>query len=70
VRHVLTFFVVVVVDFTSYALWPVKFLNQLLKLRILLDILVGLLGRGIGPSQGLYLYRIVQHRKPGYTSMP
>jgi len=28
-----------------------------------LDILVGLLGRGIGPSQGLYLHRTAQHRK-------
>jgi hypothetical protein len=25
--------------------------------------LVGLLGRGIGPTQGLYLHRITQHRK-------
>jgi hypothetical protein len=33
--------------------------------------LVGLLGRGISPTQGLYLHRTTRHRKKcGHTSMP
>jgi hypothetical protein len=37
----------------------------------LLGQLVGLLGRGISPTQGLYLHRTTQHRKKrGHTSMP
>jgi hypothetical protein len=33
------------------------------KLWSLLDMFVGLLWRGIGPSQGLYLHRTAQHKK-------
>jgi len=29
-----------------------------------LSILVGLLGRGIGPSEGIYLHRTRQHKEP------
>jgi hypothetical protein len=46
-----------VLRFTNYQ-------NQLLKRCVLSDILVGLLGRGIGQSYGLYLHRTAQHRKP------
>jgi hypothetical protein len=38
-------------------------------MNLFLDILVGLLGQGIGLSQGLYLHRTTQHRKT-HTSMP
>jgi hypothetical protein len=31
--------------------------------------LVGLLGRGIGPTQGRYLHSIAQHREGGHKSM-
>jgi hypothetical protein len=34
-----------------------------LKLMNLFGKMVGLLGRGIGPTQGLYLHRTTQHRK-------
>jgi len=44
------------------ALVPIKFQNLLLKLWIHLDILVGLLELGIGPYQGLYLHKTLQHR--------
>jgi len=30
---------------------------------LLRHLLVGFLGRGIGPSQGLYLHRTARHRK-------
>jgi hypothetical protein len=53
----------VAVRFTDYILWPVPIQNQLLKLWILSDVLVVLLGRGIGPSKGLYLHRTAQHSK-------
>jgi len=32
--------------------------------------LVGLLGRGISPAQGLYLHRTTQHRKTLTKSIP
>jgi len=32
-------------------------------MNLFLDILIGLLGWGIGLSQGLYLHRTAQHRK-------
>jgi hypothetical protein len=37
--------------------------SQLLKFMNLFGQLVGLLGRGISPTQGLYLHRTTQHRK-------
>jgi hypothetical protein len=49
--------------FTEWALWPLSNQNQFLKQWILLNILVGLLGRGISPSQSHYLHRTAQHKK-------
>jgi hypothetical protein len=40
-----------------------RFRIYFVKLMNLFGQLVGLLGRGIGPTQGLYLHRTTQHRK-------
>jgi len=40
------------------------------ELRILLNVLVGLLVRGIGPSQDLSWHRTAQYRKNEHTAMP
>jgi hypothetical protein len=47
------------IRFTDYALWPAPNYNELLKLRILLDILVELLGQGsthhkVSTNKGLH----------------
>jgi hypothetical protein len=44
--------------------------NELLKLRNLSDILVELLGRGIGPPQGLHLHRVANRDKRGHIFTP
>jgi len=49
-------YIFVVINFTDWALWTVQIQNKLIKLQILLDILLGLLGWGIGSSLGLYLH--------------
>jgi len=52
---------------SDQTLWPVRIQNLTSEImNLFLDILVGLLGRGIGSSsQDHYLQRIAQHRKTG-----
>jgi hypothetical protein len=59
-------------SFKDWASWPVPVSELIfLKLMNLSGQLVGLLGRGIGPTQGLYPHT-GQHNteKRGHTSMP
>jgi hypothetical protein len=55
--------VLIILHFTDYALRPPPIQHYLLKLWTNFDILVGLLGLGIGPLQGFCLQTKEQHRK-------
>jgi hypothetical protein len=50
------------VRFTDWTPWPVPIQTWFLKVLILSHILVGHLGRGIGPSQCFHLHRTAQER--------
>jgi hypothetical protein len=48
---------------TDWASWPVPVQSLFSEIYVSIGQLVGLLGRGISPTQGLYLHRTTQHRK-------
>jgi hypothetical protein len=65
------FFIIINISFKYQASWPVPVQNLFSEKYETIGQLVELLGRGIGPTQGLYLH-IGQHNteKRGHTTMP